>query len=84
MAQPNATISVHKAFDHVAIIDLGGKLTGSTRFQRLAEVSGQCPKKLRTGFRHRALDKKTQDLVLSNPWFGGVLQHDRHKGNLRL
>jgi anti-sigma B factor antagonist len=29
MAQPNATISVHKAFDHVAIIDLGGKLTSS-------------------------------------------------------
>jgi anti-anti-sigma factor len=29
MAQPNATISVHKAFDHVAIIDLGGELTSS-------------------------------------------------------
>ncbi len=29
MAQRNATISVHKAFEHVAIIDLGGELTSS-------------------------------------------------------
>ena len=29
MAQPNATISVHRAFEHVAIIDLAGELTSS-------------------------------------------------------
>jgi hypothetical protein len=57
---------------------------GAMGLQRLAEISGQCSKKLRTGFRHSALDKKTQDLVFSNPWLDGVLQHDRHDQNLRL
>jgi hypothetical protein len=57
---------------------------GAVSLQCFAEVSSQCTKKLRAGFRHRALDKKPQDLVFSNPWFDGVLQHDRHEQNLRL
>ena len=42
------------------------------------EIPSQCPKKLRTGFRHGAIDKKPQDLVFSNPWLDGVLRHDTH------
>jgi hypothetical protein len=48
---------------------------GPTSLQCLAEISGQCPEKLRTGFRDGALDKKSQDPVFSNPWRDGVLRH---------
>ena len=57
---------------------------GATGLKRLAEISGQCPEKFRAGFRDGALDKKPQDLVFSNPWLDGALQHGRHEQNLRL
>ena len=49
---------------------------GATGLKRFAEISGQCPEKLRTGLRHRALDKKPQDLVFPNAWLDGA--HGRH------
>ena len=57
---------------------------GATGLERFAEISGQCPEKLRAGFRDRALDKKPENLVFSNPWFGGTLSHGTQKQNLRL
>src|SRR5215472_1292793 len=49
---------------------------GPTGLQCLTEISSQRPKKLRTGFRRGALDKKPQHLVLSNPRPDGVVRHD--------
>ena len=54
----------------------------SVGLQRLAEIASQRPEELRTGFRHGALDKEPQDLILANPSFGRILQHHSHKENL--
>lgn len=56
---------------------------GAAGLQRFTEVSDKRSKKVRTRFRHCALDKKPQNLVFSNPWTDGLLKHDRHEENLR-